>query len=298
MRSRRKVLGTLVGLVVALWAVASPAVPARVVEEGRLLQSDGSPVQGSATFVFTIYDAPTGGNALWTETQTLQLNDGFFSAELGAVTTLPLSIFSGGARYVGTKVNGDAEMTPRQSTGSVPYAFVADNVTGDITPTTVSVGGRQVIDSTGRWVGPTLAGSNAFMSAFQQGAVQVTAGGAVVFNFSAAASGFVTIKGSSFTIPTTGTYDIRFSIFEDGDSAPNPTLVQVRVNGTAPPSGIFQFAPPASGVDVPQSGELITQLNAGDTVTVVNTSATAFGIGAHASNASMATATLSIVQMR
>jgi hypothetical protein len=286
-------------LVIALWTATSPAVPARIVEEGRLLQTDGTPVAGTATFVFTIYDAPTAGNALWTETQTVTLNDGYFSTELGAVTPLPTTIFTGAPRYVGTKVNGDAEMTPRQSTASVPYAFVADNVTGDITPSTVSVGGRQVIDATGRWVGSTLGGGGSnFMSAYQQGAASVAAGGTVVFNFSGVASGFVTTHGSSFTIPATGTYVIRFSVFEDGDNAPSPTLLQVRVNGTAPPSGIFQFVPPAAGVDAPQGGELVASLNAGDAVTVVNTSATSFGFGGHAQNASMATATLSILQIR
>ncbi len=47
-------------------------------------------------------------------------------------------------------------MTPRQVVSSVPYATRAstvEQVTGDITPNTVSVNGSLVIDETGAWVG-------------------------------------------------------------------------------------------------------------------------------------------------
>jgi hypothetical protein len=54
---------------------------------------------------------------------------------------------------VGLKVAEDLEMTPREEIDSVPYALVAADAVGDLHPTSVSVGGKLVIDGSGRWVG-------------------------------------------------------------------------------------------------------------------------------------------------
>lgn len=135
-------------------ASASSAVPGQLTEQGRLLDTTGTPQTGSVSIVFSLYDAATGGTALWTETQNITLDDGYFSARLGDATAIPASVFSGATRYLGVTVGADAEMTPRQSIVSVPYALMANNAVGDITPTSVSVNGTTVIDSSGAWVGP------------------------------------------------------------------------------------------------------------------------------------------------
>ena len=144
--------------VVALGALASGQaaadVPDLLTEQGRLTDSSGNPVQGTEGITFVIYDAPTGGNALWTEIQSVTLDEGYFSAVLGQTTTIPATVWSGATRYLGMKIGSDPEMTPRQSIESVPYAIVSTNAIGDITPHSVSVGGGVVIDSTGKWVGP------------------------------------------------------------------------------------------------------------------------------------------------
>ena len=55
--------------------------------------------------------------------------------------------------FLGITVNLDPELQPRHPLTSVPYAMVADNVLGHITPSSVSVGGRVVIDEDGNLVG-------------------------------------------------------------------------------------------------------------------------------------------------
>ena len=57
--------------------------------------------------------------------------------------------------FLGIRVNDDLELSPRQPVLSVPYALVAENAVGDITPTSITVNGTKVIDSTGAWVGPS-----------------------------------------------------------------------------------------------------------------------------------------------
>jgi hypothetical protein len=135
-------------------------VPAFLTEQGRLFDSMDKPISGSATFVFRLYLDLTGGTAVWMEAQTITLDAGFFSAKLGDATPIPAAIFESAAArsttlYLGITVNSDQELAPREALSSVPYAFVAGNVLGDITPHSVSVNGHTVIDGSGAWVGPT-----------------------------------------------------------------------------------------------------------------------------------------------
>jgi hypothetical protein len=120
------------------------------------------PVLGTLMVTYRIYDAPTGGMALWSETHSLTFDDGYFSVALGSMSMFPTTLFNGRPRFLGVTVGMDPEMTPRELVASVPYALMAGDVTGDIHPASVSVGGRTVIDAMGRWVGPSMGASEAF----------------------------------------------------------------------------------------------------------------------------------------
>ena len=71
---------------------AAAAAPHRLPQSGRLLDSQGSPEVGTVSIEFTLYDAAVGGNILWQETQSLTLDDGYFSAQLGDVTAIPANV--------------------------------------------------------------------------------------------------------------------------------------------------------------------------------------------------------------
>jgi hypothetical protein len=146
-------LGFSFGTALVLPASALPPVPNFLTQQGRLMDNTGAPVSGAPAFVFTIYADSAGTTTLWTETQTITLDSGYFSTTLGSVTPITATVFDGSTRYLGIKVGSDPEMSPRQPLTSVPYALIAGNVKGDITPTSVSVGGSVVIDSSGHWVG-------------------------------------------------------------------------------------------------------------------------------------------------
>ena len=85
---------------------------------------------------------------------------GNLSARLGEISAIPSNAFAGAEVFLGVSVNGDPEMTPRQTIDSVPYALVANNAIGDISPTTITVGGATIVDKNGKWVGSSagLAG--------------------------------------------------------------------------------------------------------------------------------------------
>jgi hypothetical protein len=158
MRRHRALFGIGVAVVAgAAWSGgASASVPQFLTEQGRLFDKNNQPVMGATMFTFTVYDAAMNGNNLWSEQQTITLDSGYFSAQLGTGKAFPAGLFANATTnlYLGITVNSDPELSPRQPLLSVPYALVADNAIGDITPHTVSVGGNPVIDKSGNWVGP------------------------------------------------------------------------------------------------------------------------------------------------
>src|SRR5450755_1954912 len=110
---------------ISAFAVAAP-VPATLTQQGRILDATtGDPVSSKVQIVFNVYAEAKGGTALWTEQQNITLDDGYFSAQLGSVTTIPDTLFDGTVRYLGVTVGADAEMTPREAITSVPYAMNA-----------------------------------------------------------------------------------------------------------------------------------------------------------------------------
>jgi hypothetical protein len=158
------VLGRMgIGMAVLAAAGSAAAVPPFLSEQGRLFTSAGAPVTNTDLAIrFTIYTAVDGDGhgtgQLWTENQTVAVDDGYFSVVLGDTsgggTALPANLFNGSTRYLGIKVGTDPEMEPLQEIVSVPYALVAQRV--------VSSTGTEIIDDAGVWhgaptglVGPT-----------------------------------------------------------------------------------------------------------------------------------------------
>lgn len=98
---------------------ASAGVPRFISYQGKLNDQNGAPVNGAITFIFSLYDAATGGTPLWTEAQNLLVSNGIFSAHLGAVTPLDyVSLVTKPTLYLGIRAGADSEMSPRQELGS------------------------------------------------------------------------------------------------------------------------------------------------------------------------------------
>ena len=140
----------------ALGAVGTAAaVPGTLTHQGRLYDDAGAPVTATLEVTFSIYEDPQSAAAIWTETHTVSFEEGYFSVSLGADEPFGKGVLDGKARYLGIQVGADAEMAPRSLIASVPYAIMAGDVRGDITPSSVSIEGfGKVIDSDGSWVGP------------------------------------------------------------------------------------------------------------------------------------------------
>lgn len=117
---------------------------------GFLRDSAGEPVDGEAIITYALFSAATGGEPLWVESQTVDVDQGVFSTVLGETVELGPSLFQTYPLYLEVSVSGET-LSPRSQLLAQPYAL---NALGDITPNSVSVGGVTVIDTDGAWVGP------------------------------------------------------------------------------------------------------------------------------------------------
>ena len=101
----------------------------------------------SLKVTFFIYDSKTEGNLLWSQTQHIEVHNGFYNVILGGgAFPKPINLPFDEQYYLGIKVGDDPEMTPRQMLASAPYALnhqstkhcwdmlITENQDGPITP--------------------------------------------------------------------------------------------------------------------------------------------------------------------
>jgi hypothetical protein len=118
------------------------AVPRLIKFSGEVRDARGEPL-GSVPvrLTFAVYEAQTGGAALWAETQMAELDEqGRYSVLLGATRSdgLPVELFPAGkARWLGVQAEGRDE-DPRVLLVSVPYALKAEDA--------AMLGGRRASD--------------------------------------------------------------------------------------------------------------------------------------------------------
>ncbi len=87
--------------------------------QGRLTDSHGNPLNGTYSIKFSLYKTSTGGTAVCSDTDSVHVSNGLFTAGIDFCTA---SDISGDQLYLGIKVGSDPEMTPRKAIYAVPYA--------------------------------------------------------------------------------------------------------------------------------------------------------------------------------
>jgi hypothetical protein len=95
--------------------------------QGVLKDASGNVVpDGNYDLTFSIYDAASNGNLLWSETQTLNVTGGVFSAQLGSVN--PIDLPFDVSYWLGVTVGSGSELAPRTAFTSVPYSRMSFTV--------------------------------------------------------------------------------------------------------------------------------------------------------------------------
>ncbi|MGH8014590.1 MAG: tail fiber domain-containing protein [Candidatus Zixiibacteriota bacterium] len=119
---------------------AFAAVPILISHQGRLLDSSSDPVDVPVDITFQIYDAPTGGNLLWTELhEDVPVNDGLFSVTLGSLEPLTSSILTITSvsgldveRFLQFTIGNDPPVVTRVRLVSSPYSVASSRMSGDV----------------------------------------------------------------------------------------------------------------------------------------------------------------------
>jgi len=194
-----------------LTVAAAAVVPHLIKFSGTL---PGAPGNGGVFNVkFALYTSQSGGDPLWSETQSITLDaSGKYSALLGSVATLPDSVFAQGqARWIGVTLSDEQE-SARTVLVATPYSFKASDAetlgghpasdftlknalpaTGtDITQINVGSG------ITGGGTGPTvtLGISNSYLESLGNEVYSQLSGNNILTGTNAFAAGKVTIGGS------------------------------------------------------------------------------------------------------
>ena len=125
------------GLLLCLTWQTVFAVPMLTNYQGNLKDARGKPLNTTVSLTFSLYDVPAWGTPLWTETHpSVSVKEGMFSVILGSKVKIPETVTQG-ERYLGVKVNANAEMLPRQALVSGFFAMragVAESVaSGSVT---------------------------------------------------------------------------------------------------------------------------------------------------------------------
>jgi hypothetical protein len=117
-------------LVLSVFAFAQ-AAPSTMTYQGILKSSTGLPVSdGSYSVTFSIFNVPSGGAALWIETQSVTTVSGLLTTTLGQFTPIPDSAVAGTAAYLQVAIASDPPLSPRTRLSSTPYSMVSSSVRG------------------------------------------------------------------------------------------------------------------------------------------------------------------------
>lgn len=88
--------------------------------QGQLTDANGNPLDGYHTITFTLYANSWDTTPLCQDDDSVNVNNGLFNAKMDWCTA---SDIDGKRLYLGIRVEGDEEMTPREAIYPVPYAF-------------------------------------------------------------------------------------------------------------------------------------------------------------------------------
>lgn len=122
-------------------AAARGGSPALIHYQGRLLDTTGTPVNGSVSIAVGLYSNVSSGAAVFTQSiGAVAAVNGMFEFGFGTNTLAFLSAFTNDSVWVGVSVGGEA-LTPRQRLMAVPYALTADRVPDLMLATTGTAAG-------------------------------------------------------------------------------------------------------------------------------------------------------------
>lgn len=108
-----------------VFSTAYSNIPDEISWQGYILDDQGNALDGNYNLTVKLYDAETGGNQLWTETQSVNIDDGYVNLILGKNTAINLDFED---PYWLELTVGSGNPLSRVKIYSVAYARTAANV--------------------------------------------------------------------------------------------------------------------------------------------------------------------------
>ena len=157
MKIKKFMLLALVLVLLFPAAISYAGVPQLINYQGKLTDKNGAPVSDSSyNAEFRVYDSPTGGTMLWSETTLVNTSKGIFNVILGDVNPFPATFFyDNPIIYLAVKISTDNEMSPRQRITSVGFALSAADKPVTTSTTTTAGGGNVPTGVIVMWSGAT-----------------------------------------------------------------------------------------------------------------------------------------------
>ena len=124
-----RIVSFLTGVVLVVLSVLDVhgQTPGEIGQQGVLTDSLGNPISsGTFNMEFRLYSEEEGGTAVWTETQSVTVDEGVYSVGLGSVT--PIELPFDAQYWLGISVDGGLELAPRLAFTAAPYARRAASV--------------------------------------------------------------------------------------------------------------------------------------------------------------------------
>ncbi|MEK9138053.1 MAG: hypothetical protein AAB393_13080, partial [Bacteroidota bacterium] len=113
-----------VTLIVSFIIQLSAQIPRTLSYQGILSDTSGNPKpDGTYGITFRIYNVPSGGSALWSETKSLPVKRGLFATVLGNQTAFPASLAFDRQYWLSIQPAGDPELSPRIQLTAVGYSL-------------------------------------------------------------------------------------------------------------------------------------------------------------------------------
>jgi hypothetical protein len=109
------------------FSISSSQIPQEISFQGVLRNAYGSFVNdGTFDIRFSIYNQESGGSYLWSESQTVSVQNGVFSVVLGTIENLDIDFNQ--QLWIEIDVEGEGELESRIKLTTSPYAIFAKTI--------------------------------------------------------------------------------------------------------------------------------------------------------------------------
>ena len=256
-------------------------LPWKINFQGKLLDpATNEPRNGAFNMTLRIYTEPTGGTAGYTETQTVSVNNGVFSIQIGSAAALSSDLLAGASAYLGVTIAPDSEMSPRQQLVMTPYAVTATQLIADSSARVRVENAYSTFTATGdlSLSGGLVASSGVFSNGVDAASGTFSASGTA--QYSVRTSSGVDVGGGTLRVSGSGGVDADYGVAAGSVTA--RAYIQAGAPVTAPavsPSGATRvyYDSTADAWLVSANGRAYTPVGSAS-VTLWNTNATA-GVG-------------------